>query len=148
MVNPWVQHVKKWSKQNNVSYGCAISLPECKAAYKKQPQKTATNNKTTKNKTPEEETADIILLYINKYGKDAIKNMKLTTLDEVNKMIDEQNSLIERYYAAKAKIDDTIQFIKSLPAGLGSTFMDAQKYFVRRYRANYKKNTGRIIVSK
>lgn len=31
--NPWVIHVKKWSKDNNVSYGCAISMPECKDAY-------------------------------------------------------------------------------------------------------------------
>ena len=35
MPNAWIEHVKQWSKANNVSYGCAISLPECKEAYRK-----------------------------------------------------------------------------------------------------------------
>jgi hypothetical protein len=38
--NPWVIHVKEWSKANNVSYGCAISKPECKEAYQKKKNKT------------------------------------------------------------------------------------------------------------
>ena len=33
MPNAWVQHVKDWSARHNVSYGCAISKPECKASY-------------------------------------------------------------------------------------------------------------------
>jgi hypothetical protein len=27
----WIQHVKDFAKRNNVSYGCALSMPECKA---------------------------------------------------------------------------------------------------------------------
>lgn len=34
MANAWVEHVRKWSAANGVSYMCAISKPECKAAYK------------------------------------------------------------------------------------------------------------------
>jgi len=34
MANAWIEHVRKWSKDNGVSYMCAISKPECKAAYK------------------------------------------------------------------------------------------------------------------
>ena len=30
--NPWVEHVRKYAKENNVSYGCAIS--EAKKTYK------------------------------------------------------------------------------------------------------------------
>jgi len=36
MPNRWVEFVKKWASKNNLSYGCAISKPECKAAYKKE----------------------------------------------------------------------------------------------------------------
>ena len=36
MANKWILFVKKWSAKNNMSYGCAISKPECKAAYKKE----------------------------------------------------------------------------------------------------------------
>ena len=35
MANAWDEHVKQYAKDNNVSYGCALSLPDCKASYKK-----------------------------------------------------------------------------------------------------------------
>jgi len=39
MANAWVEHIKSWSKSHNVSYGCALSMPECKNAYNaKKPQ--------------------------------------------------------------------------------------------------------------
>lgn len=34
MANAWIEHVRKWSKTNSISYGCAVSNAECKAAYK------------------------------------------------------------------------------------------------------------------
>ncbi len=37
MPNAWVTHVKKFAANNNVSYSCAISMPECKQSYKKEP---------------------------------------------------------------------------------------------------------------
>ncbi len=37
--NPWVEHVKQFSRQKGVSYGCAVSDPECKASYVKSPGK-------------------------------------------------------------------------------------------------------------
>ena len=39
MPNAWVTHVKQYAAANNTSYGCALSMPECKAAYKKEPTK-------------------------------------------------------------------------------------------------------------
>ncbi len=35
MPNAWVTHVKKNSAKKNVSYSCAISMPDCKESYKK-----------------------------------------------------------------------------------------------------------------
>ena len=34
MPNRWVTHVKQWAAANGVSYGCAMSMPECKQAYR------------------------------------------------------------------------------------------------------------------
>ena len=34
MSNEWIEHVKKFVRENNMSYGCAISDPRCKASYK------------------------------------------------------------------------------------------------------------------
>jgi hypothetical protein len=30
MPNAWVEHIKQFAKDNNVSFGCALSMPECK----------------------------------------------------------------------------------------------------------------------
>jgi hypothetical protein len=35
MVNAWVLHVKQFAKDNQLSYGCALSMPECSASYRK-----------------------------------------------------------------------------------------------------------------
>lgn len=36
MPNKWVEHVKQWSAENNMTYGCAVSKPECREAYHKK----------------------------------------------------------------------------------------------------------------
>jgi hypothetical protein len=35
MVNNWIKHVKKYAEENNISYACAISNPDCKKNYNK-----------------------------------------------------------------------------------------------------------------
>ena len=34
----WIQHIKNFAKKNNVSYGCALSMPECKKEYHQKKQ--------------------------------------------------------------------------------------------------------------
>lgn len=34
MPNAWTNHVKQFAKENNLSYGCALSNPQCSASYK------------------------------------------------------------------------------------------------------------------
>ena len=36
-MNPWVEHVRAFASRNNISYGCAMSMPECKAEYRNTP---------------------------------------------------------------------------------------------------------------
>ena len=36
MPNRWTQFVREWADSNNMSYGCALSKPECKSAYHKK----------------------------------------------------------------------------------------------------------------
>ena len=60
MPNAWVTHVKKFAANNNVSYSCAISMPECKQSYKKEPTKVS--------KTKEKEDIYIyIYIYMSIY---------------------------------------------------------------------------------
>ena len=51
MPNAWVEHVRKFASKNGMSYGCAVSDPECKAKYHRQK---ARNAKMTR--TPAQET--------------------------------------------------------------------------------------------
>ena len=39
--NPWIIHVKKYAKDHNIAYGCAVS--EAKSTYIKQVKATSTN---------------------------------------------------------------------------------------------------------
>ena len=51
MPNAWVSHVKQYAAANNTSYGCALSMNECKAAYKSKKEPTKTVTKKTKEPT-------------------------------------------------------------------------------------------------
>ena len=37
MTNSWIEHIRKYAKDNNLSYACALSTPQCKNTYNKQP---------------------------------------------------------------------------------------------------------------
>lgn len=39
MANAWIEHVRKFARENNKTYGCALSDPAAKASYKKSPKK-------------------------------------------------------------------------------------------------------------
>jgi hypothetical protein len=34
MANAWVEHIRKFARENGKTYGCALSDPACKASYK------------------------------------------------------------------------------------------------------------------
>jgi hypothetical protein len=46
MPNAWVTHVKQYAAANNTSYGCAMTIPGCKTAYKSK--KESKESKETK----------------------------------------------------------------------------------------------------
>ena len=46
MTNPWVQHLKTFSKDNGISYMCALSNPDAKASYVKPDKKAEQQKKT------------------------------------------------------------------------------------------------------
>jgi hypothetical protein len=75
MPNPWVMHVKQYAMENNKSYGCAISDPECKATYKRpikiknktkkqlREESELEENKKIKQKQKQQETDALIKYY-------------------------------------------------------------------------------------
>ena len=62
MSNPWIEHVRKYAKDNNITYMCAIT--EASKTYKKTKatpkMTTKPQPKVKKQKEEEEEDVDII----------------------------------------------------------------------------------------
>jgi hypothetical protein len=59
----WTDHIKKFAKEHNMTYGCALSDPACSASYTKEPKKksakkTAVVGKDTMDAFPELEKDD------------------------------------------------------------------------------------------
>ena len=75
MPNQWVTHVKNWASKNDMSYGCAISQPECKASYYKQKERNA-----KKTRTPEQEMEGMGAEDVNVAEKPKPKAKKLKPL--------------------------------------------------------------------
>ena len=65
--NKWIEHVKDFAKQNSVSDGCAISMPECKASYKTGETQAKPVKKIVRKKR-EEETNDVKYFIKNGYN--------------------------------------------------------------------------------
>lgn len=106
MANDWVNHIKEYAKRNNISYGCALSLEDCKNEYKikkglkevqkvkekkkepklKEVQKVEEKKKEPKIKeVPKVEEKDIIDK-LDKYNKKMMKYEKeYETEDEIKK---------------------------------------------------------------
>ncbi len=63
MPNAWVEHIKKYAKDNNLSYVCALSTPECKNTYVKSTPKQKTKNKSIESVKPTKHTYAIRGIY-------------------------------------------------------------------------------------
>ena len=86
VVNKWVEHIRKYAKDNKVSYGCALGMPECRASYKskKDLKKEAEPKKEEKKEEPKQEpiiTGPELLkdylkkidVYVDRYGEQQVK---------------------------------------------------------------------------
>ena len=84
--NKWVLHVKKWSVDHKMAYGCAISDPDCKASYhgKSEPKvepKPAKPAKPAKPKEkvciiPDKKDVELIRKELFKRSKDLSKKIE------------------------------------------------------------------------
>ena len=50
MPNAWVEHIKKYAKENNLSYSCAMTMPDCKNSYKKTKESKTKESKIKETK--------------------------------------------------------------------------------------------------
>ena len=111
--NKWITHVKKWSSDHKIAYGCAISDPECKKAY--HSVKTDKPNKPVKTVKPivkpdkkvKEEVCSII-------DQKEVRKSLFARLTELSKLIDESEDVKKagEYRKEKLKIMELIKKTK------------------------------------
>lgn len=98
MANKWVEHIRKWAKDHNLSYGCALSNAECKEAYKssKEPPKTK-KQETPKEpeRNPKDELIKQLLITPIDIIKNVLKNDGYRT--SVNNKIALTNTILNNY---------------------------------------------------
>lgn len=88
MVNPWVTHVKQYAASNKVSYGCAMTMAECKSAYKskKEPKLKESKPETkpyTKYDRPIGPVKPVVPVPKKPLDKSTIKKMLEMTMNEM-----------------------------------------------------------------
>lgn len=79
MPNAWIEHVRKYARDNNISYGCAVSNPECKASYAKASPKP----KTSKPDKPEKPMTKHYRKKVTPEQRERAKIVKQRILDRI-----------------------------------------------------------------
>ena len=140
MSNPWVEHVKKYAKDNNITYMCAIT--EASKTYKKTK---ATPKMTTKAIPKEQDDKKYIRLieeYLEKYDNSNLKKQitgntfddrkqkALVIVEELDKDAIEINDLKNKMISDD--IIDIMDFIQNNNASL-SKFLKRQPKSVGNY---------------
>ena len=105
MVNPWVEHVKKYAKDNNISYMCAIT--EAKESYQK------VDKKAEKEKKENEMLNVIVKRFKKQYEEVKDDDTKFKFLKS---NFNKKNENIKQYVKSKApKLYDELIFKKKEP---------------------------------
>jgi len=60
MPNAWIEHVKRFAKENGLAYGCALSTPACSASYRK-PKVQAKQLKEPESESDTEPEPEVII---------------------------------------------------------------------------------------
>ena len=122
MSNRWIQHVKEYAIKHNISYGCAISTPDCKAEYQ---AKYGNRKKLSKKKEKElmgmedvNVNAPIKLTIKEKERKkpasEAKERMAMTSEDISSRLKRDRDKEMEERYSMGAEEFHTKQYLKKI----------------------------------
>ena len=98
MPNAWITHVKNFAKENNKSYGCAISDTACKNSYEKVVKKSKKELREEQRVINQTQARNQILNRIKTMTDDdkPILKMKFNSLNETIRNDIKQN--FSKYY--------------------------------------------------
>jgi hypothetical protein len=107
--NQWIEHIKKFASKNNISYGCAMTTPECKESYKRKLEKSSI-------KTDMEWDKQII---------DIIHNLIL----QPNILSNVQNGLIDKPDNVRKNAFNKLNILEKSNRNYGNPYYSLRSYF-------------------
>lgn len=95
MSNKWVQHVKQFAKNNNISYACALTHPNIKDGYEKVIKKSKKEIREEQNKINILQLVEMFKNKIKNINNDYEKQLIKSKLEGYNEKV--KNGLREKY---------------------------------------------------
>ena len=117
MPSKWIEHIKAFAAKNNLSYGCALSDPQCRATYtpvkKPATQKKEEKQKQKKDFVSQEEKDAFIRSKDYIYYKFKMQDLKGKNWDKEylkikKKREDEDRAQVALYKKKFAEMEDRI----------------------------------------
>lgn len=93
-MNPWIEHVKKYAKDNNISYGCAISM--AKDTYVKKVKPTAITVKQISDMIKALDTDTVVKLFTPKKAKNKYDYSNPNRDETIKRILDVYSTQKER----------------------------------------------------
>ena len=93
MTNKWIEHVKKYAKDNNLSYACALSNKDMVLSYVK------IDKKTKKQKM--EEKDEEMMNFVARSLKNRIKNMNDDEKASIKMKFNSTNKRVKEIFQSK-----------------------------------------------
>lgn len=91
MTNKWIEHVKAYAKNNNMSYSCALACADCKKSYNKSKSQIQEDHEKEKNKEMIRFVIRKFIKIYKKEGKTDEIQQKFNQFPKITKDYLEQN---------------------------------------------------------
>lgn len=96
VANAWNEHVRDFARRNNVTYGCALSMPECRQEYAEKKKSMPPKEKKPKGRPKKSETTATQRGTISSLVSKPNDSSKYDFLDEEDDLLDDERD--ERMY--------------------------------------------------
>ena len=136
--NPWIIHVKEWSKANNLSYGCAIGKQECKEAYQKKKNKInlemAKKPASIRQAFPKRKTTAVSKEAPKEAPKVSNKKVSKTEIDKIAKDIEDLREKAGKIAEMKGRVTKEVSKMLEQIKTLEKERLDLRRLFKQQQK--------------
>jgi len=143
--NSWIRACKQWNKDKPIYCIPRRGTPQydeiaaIRDAIDAEERPAAAEEVVPQEQEQEQDLIELMQQFVDTYNLNSIKKENLTR-DNVVAYYNEYASKKDRIQSLLDKIDDQIEFFRSLPPGLAEKSNDVNKNILRRIKAQVKKS--------